>query len=81
MTHIDSGDRPATELLEIEITPEMTEAGESVLRYYAHSDGIALFQFPNVVRDIYRIMNHAFNNAVVLNCDGRVAKSVVEATD
>ena len=53
-------DRPAINECEIVVTPEMIEAGVSVLYDYSHEDGIAYLQYRNVVCDIYRLMLSKF---------------------
>ena len=49
----DSGDRPATEILEIEITPEMIEAG---VRAYEDTDGWYCTSPREVVCNVFMAM-------------------------
>lgn len=54
---IDSGDRPATELLEIEITPEMIEVGTRTAAKYCESNSLLFWE--ETAREIYVAMTAA----------------------
>jgi hypothetical protein len=53
---VDSKELAGAPEAEIEVTPEMIEAGVDVIIDYSFEDGICLTSFGNVVEDIYRVM-------------------------